>query len=130
MGRTNGLSQYAIDLAGEKVAVVDVVAAADGHVPKQVHWDGGSLPENYVLGLERGLRMGGKVVDERGRPIAGARVLPWFAVPDGDGEEVAAAVTDAQGAWHSDVLPPRSREASRHDRSTCWSAIPIMSQRA
>ena len=103
IGRTNGSGQYVVDLAEETFGNVEVVAAADGHVPKQIRWFGESLPETYVLGLERGLRMGGKVVDERGRPVAGARVLPSLEVRDF--EEVAAAVTDAQGLWHSDALP-------------------------
>ncbi len=47
--------------------------------------------------------MGGKVVDERGRPIAGARVLPSLEI--NDSEEVSAAVTDAQGVLRSDALP-------------------------
>ncbi len=108
IGRTNGSGQYAIDLAAETFGNVEVVAAADGYVPKQIRWDGGNLPETYVLGLERGLRMGGKVVDELGRPIAGARVLPSFEVRYG--EEVAAAVSDAQGGWHSDSLPASALE--------------------
>ena len=49
--------------------------------------------------------MGGKVVDEQGRPIAGARVFPLFTLTDGVGEEVASAVSDAQGEWRSDALP-------------------------
>ncbi len=103
IGQTNGLGQFAVDLAEETFGNVEVVAAADGHVPKQIRWFGESLPETYILGLERGLRMGGKVVDEQGHPIAGVRVLPWIEVRDG--EEVAAAVTDAQGLWHSNALP-------------------------
>ena len=63
------------------------------------------------MGLERGLRMGGKVVDERGRPIEGARVLPEREVTHG--EEVAAAITDAQGVWHSDALPSSAIEGKK-----------------
>ncbi len=103
VGCTNKLGQYTIDLTGQTILSVDIVAAADGHVPKQIRWVGENLPDNFVLSLERGHRIGGKVVDEQGRPIAGARVLPGFEV--WGGEEVTAAVTDALGVWHLDVMP-------------------------
>jgi RNA polymerase sigma factor (sigma-70 family) len=111
MGRTNGAGQYAIDLGAATISTLQVVAAAAGHVPKAIRWHGDNLPEHPVMGLERGLRMGGKVVDERGRPIEGARVLPGYEVTDGD--EVAAAITDAQGVWHSDALPPSAIEGKQ-----------------
>ncbi len=111
IGRTNGAGQYAIDLPGEAISTVHVVTAAEGHIPKEIRWEGDSLPEHPVLGLERGLRMGGKVADERGRPIEGARVLREFEVTDG--EEVAAAITDARGVWHSYALPPSAIEGKK-----------------
>ena len=88
-----------------------VVAAADGHVPKQIRWVGENLPETYVLGLERGLRMGGKVVDEQGRPIAGARRAPLVEVPRrGRG---CGRRHRRPGSWHSDALPSSGTEASQ-----------------
>ena len=51
------------------------------------------------------------MVDERGRPIEGARVLPGFAVTEG--EEVAAALTDARGLWQSDALPASALEGKQ-----------------
>ena len=98
-GRTDAAGRYSIDLAGGWIASVTVVVAAEGHVPKKLRWNGENLAVNQVVGLERGVRIGGRVTNEQGRPIEGARVMPWAFLENG--EEVAAAVTDAKGRWQS-----------------------------
>ena len=102
VGRTDAAGHYTITLAGDSITQLTVVVASGGHVPKELHWGTEDVPENPVVGLERGVRIGGKVVDEQGEPIAGVRVLPRKYVKTG--EDVAAAVTDAQGRWESDAL--------------------------
>ena len=53
----------------------------DGYVPKYVSWSqnqGDTLSEvplEYTTQLERGTRIGGRVVNEQGEPVAGAKVI-------------------------------------------------------
>jgi thiol-disulfide isomerase/thioredoxin len=93
-------------------------------VPMFANWEqnelasGKALPAEYTFRLESAVTAGGRVVDEQGKPIAGARVQvmitnsPRPARGDGrasfdtwlaTGED--AAKTDAQGRWHIDNVP-------------------------
>jgi protocatechuate 3,4-dioxygenase beta subunit len=101
LGRTGDAGRYPVELGDGPISSVTVVVAAEGHVPKQLRWEGDNLPANPVAGLERGVQIGGRVVDEQGRPIEGARVLPRKYVTTG---AEAAAVTDAAGRWQSHSL--------------------------
>ena len=92
-----------------------MVVAHPGFAPIELRWDGeGPIPDSYTLAMDRGVPIGGTVRDDRGRPIAGARVhLQVGATPPRGGRErypdpgadVAAAVTDDQGQWRSEALP-------------------------
>ncbi len=87
------------------------------------HWEqnelssGVKLPEKYFVQLERVVSAGGRIVDEEGKPIAGAKVRAilnetrpvngdqrtsydiWLATED------ATAVTGADGRWRIDNMP-------------------------
>lgn len=76
LGRTDGEGRYPIVLAGDSITRLTVVVAAGGHVPKEFQWGVEAIPDSPAVVLERGVRIGGKVNDDQGRPIAGARVLP------------------------------------------------------
>jgi RNA polymerase sigma factor (sigma-70 family) len=102
VGRTDGEGHYSVELGDRPIISVTVVAAAEGYVPKELRWGVDNIPVNPVIGLERGVQIGGRVVDEQGRPIAGARVLPRMYVPTG--EDPLAGLTDAQGRWQSHAL--------------------------
>jgi Carboxypeptidase regulatory-like domain len=80
--------------------------------------NGTEFPSIYTFRLEPGVPAGGRVVDEQGKPIAGARVQVVLAnrpkPDDGDGRlryndflalENEAATTDAQGRWRIDNVP-------------------------
>lgn len=93
-------------------------------VPMYTHWDeeefagGKTIPDEYTVRLERGVSAGGRIVDDNGRPIAGAKVQvkieksvrptrseaqssfgSWLA----EGDD--AAITDAEGHWHIENVP-------------------------
>lgn len=87
-----------------------------GYVPVELRWTigpGRPLPSSYTLRLDRGTTIGGRVVDEEGRPIEGAEVLVW--VPREDRRDRlpvvvdlfnAPVTTDADGRWRCDLVPP------------------------
>ena len=102
VGRTDAAGPLHHHARGRLDHAVDGRCGGGRARPKELRWGTEDVPENPVVGLERGVRIGGKVVDEQGKPIAGVRVLPRKYVKTG--EEVAAAVTDAQGRWESDAL--------------------------
>ena len=102
VGHTDGTGHYSIELGEGPIASFTVVAAAEGYVPKELRFGAENIPANPVMGLERGVQIGGRVVDEQGRPIQAARVMPSTFLTAGD--EVAAALTDAQGRWQSHAL--------------------------
>ena len=113
IGRTDAAGQYAIDLAGETVST----RARCGRRARA------TCPERDPLGRRQSSR--------EPRPGVGTRAAEWAerwstsgAVPSKeracsrncevtDGEEVAAAITDAQGVWHSDALPPSAIEGKK-----------------
>ncbi len=88
------------------------------------HWgrnelvNGEGVPKEYTMRLESGTTAGGRIVDEQGKPIAGASVqvrLEGNLKPaNGDGHtsyhtslatETDAATTDAEGRWSIDNVP-------------------------
>jgi RNA polymerase sigma factor (sigma-70 family) len=93
-------------------------------VPMFANWEqnelasGKPLPAEYTFRLESAVSAGGRLVDEQGQPIAGARVQVMTSGNSrsirGDGRArydtwlatgTDAATTDAQGRWHIDNVP-------------------------
>jgi RNA polymerase sigma factor (sigma-70 family) len=83
--------------------------------------NGAKIPAEYTLRMEPAVTVGGRIVDEQGKPIAGARVevqlenRPKLANSDGRLHYVAwfsrganAATTDADGRWRLDNVPGHS----------------------
>jgi RNA polymerase sigma factor (sigma-70 family) len=83
---------------------------------------GTKLPAEYTFRLEPGVTAGGRIVDDQGKPIAGAKVQvqlagkPKPAHGDGrtnyttwlaDGSD--SATTDAEGRWRIDNVPDNPR---------------------
>jgi protocatechuate 3,4-dioxygenase beta subunit/thiol-disulfide isomerase/thioredoxin len=126
---------YTTDAAG--VAVVELPktyyilrlwAAKKPFVAMFAGWEqnelasGRGVPAEYRMRLESAATAGGRVVDEQGKPITGAKVevrLAGDATPvHGDGRvryegSLAygsdAATTDAEGRWHIDNVPNSPR---------------------
>jgi RNA polymerase sigma factor (sigma-70 family) len=93
-----------------------------------VHWEenelkaGKRIPDEYTIQLERGTAAGGRIVDENGKPIAGARVQvrlengvrpaqgdPQTGYDPGLAEGDDAAITGAEGRWHIDNVPRNAK---------------------
>jgi len=120
-GTTDDEGRFPIALSGDATYFLQIVAAHPGFVPIEVRWSGAKIPGAYTLALPRGVGMGGVVRDEKGRPIAGARVFasPSENGPGGPeryatlGQEIAGVLTDAQGRWRSDSLPATAGPGTR-----------------
>jgi RNA polymerase sigma factor (sigma-70 family) len=83
---------------------------------------GAKLPAEYVFRMEPAVTAGGRIVDEQGKPIAGAKVEVQIAndtkPTHGDGracyntwlaERSDPATTDAEGRWRIDNVPDHPR---------------------
>ncbi len=133
-GNTDDEGRFPIKLSGETTYFLLVVVAHPGFVPIELRWGGSSVPEAYTLALPRGTTIGGIIRDEQGRPIAGARVLPRLVGPGPGrpasyasmGDEIAGALTDAEGRWRSDALPatagPDNQVSLEVSHSDCFAA--------
>ena len=79
-------------------------------------WREGTLPEEAVIGLERGARVGGIVADAAGTPLAGAQITLILAWPDTDGQPtkvaIAAEPAGLDGGWSCDRLPAKFDQVS------------------
>jgi hypothetical protein len=67
------------------------------------------IPAEYIAKLEPGWSVGGTIVDDQGKPIAGARILPPVDLPF-DQEATKRCLdkrprSDAAGKWHFDCVP-------------------------
>lgn len=116
---TNELASVPVVVPGGKVERVSIWASKDGYVPISVTWNGLGgpldLPVEYTLKLERGTTIGGIIRDEDDRAVEGATV--YLLVPGTDvlGQPRPriwehAVKTDAEGRWHSDIMPSKLDE--------------------
>ncbi len=90
---------------------------ANHHVPRLINWgwDGSVPPRSYTMRMNKGITIGGRVKNEEGKPIAGAKVIvrgPSYEQSsigsEGYGYQstVNWAKTDASGEWSFDQVPP------------------------
>lgn len=108
----------------ETFTILRLWARKKSFVPLFANWEqaelakGRGLPEEFAFRLERGVSVGGRVVDEDGKPIAGARVEVVLATDtrparlDGRisydrwlAEETEFVRTDADGRWRINSVP-------------------------
>lgn len=97
-----------------------LVAKANGHAPSEpVSFEGGA--EGVVLRLREACRVEGRVLDERGRPVAGARVGVASLFP------LRPVSSDAHGNFVLDDLPPGPAQltASDPERSGTYASASI-----
>jgi hypothetical protein len=114
-----GNGKYVITLPDQFSSLVATVHAP-GRVPMRVTFDNsilrGDLPPVWPVPMDVGVAVGGRVVDEAGKPVAGAEVrleTPRNGVatsdqpgPTLDGE---VALTTADGTWQLDHVPPMNQ---------------------
>jgi RNA polymerase sigma factor (sigma-70 family) len=101
-----------IDMPQPPYRALNLFVAADGHVPKVTSFGFRQpMPPEYTMKLDRGVTIGGTVVDPAGQSVAGARVE--F---DGPGNNMYQAeniqfgpdtvvFTDAKGQWNCNMIP-------------------------
>lgn len=78
------------------------------------------VPQQYTMPIERGMKVGGIVVDENGTPIASATVAIWARLAQENSRDGrphpevydVSVKTDANGKWSSDVIPPESKSVA------------------
>ena len=121
-----GMALLSVDraAAGDWSARIEVFQ--DGYVPKFVRWSdaqgdsAADIPAEYATKLTRAVEIGGKVVNEAGEPVPGARVVfnarqlnGQTLVPEDSvdrecltlGDHYHVEVTDRQGRWHCNHVP-------------------------
>ena len=109
---TDAEGRLGVDLPQAPYRALNLFVTADGHMPKVTSWGFmRAMPAEYTMKLERGLTVGGVVVDEAGQPIAGAKLE--FNGPGNDmslSENIqfgpdATAATDLNGRWSCNMIP-------------------------
>jgi len=119
--RTDAEGNCAVRLPDLDLGRMDVGALMDGYVQKCVTWmpvDGDPIPSEYVMTLERGVGIGGRVLDELGNPVPQAEICVQFAEAGvvnpreppreqlGFVDDLVVTKTDEMGRWLCTVLPP------------------------
>ena len=96
----------------------EVVASAAGYAPSRQFTQVATAPVELTLALVAGAAVSGRVVDDKGQPVAGARVIysgasDWSVQAD---ERLDGTVTAADGRFAFAALPAGSfRFVARHE---------------
>jgi len=118
---TDGHGRAGVDVPQPPYWALNMFVTADGHVPKVTTFGfRRAMPSEYSMKLERGVSIGGVVLDESGRPISNAKV--GFNGPGNDSslaENIqfgpdTEVVTDANGQWSCNMIPRSYEEISVH----------------
>jgi len=117
--RTDENGRARIALPAEDPKVFYIRAVKKGYVGVWRWWRGRypaePIPTRYTMGFEPGIEIGGTVTDQQGRGIPGVRVHTWAGGRPGDSSRDQAftaehiVLTDAQGRWTRDSMPPDMR---------------------
>ena len=104
--KTGADGRFRLDNLFEGSMGKDVLVRAKGHAPKRVKVEPGprEKPAEVAIDMEPGHRIRGRVVDDRGRPVAGATVD--FAHGSNAFSDGGRMDTDAEGRFAFDALPP------------------------
>ena len=114
--KTNDAGQCLLPLDEARPRYVTVRVSKEGYVPKLIGWNTDNpefqLPKDFTLKLDKARTIGGQVVDETGKPIAGAEGLIIIrASSSGRSQEIhndiweRKVITDADGKWVFDQAP-------------------------
>src|SRR4051812_3076695 len=133
-GETDAAGRCIVPGFTEQTTPARVSAKADGMVPLAIYWNkpkpgaaGAAAsqpawPPKFVFVMEKGKKISGLVVDEAGKPIAGATVVVSVGKTYAGSEQDVSIgwkklTTDAQGAWSLDGVPadPRVIKIAAYD---------------
>ena len=91
-----------------------ILGFKSGFLPIRVHWgfseEADPIPKEYALILDPAVRIGGTVLDEEGKPVAGACIFPSIHSRRSRKESIATvrgffAESNQFGKWHCELLP-------------------------
>lgn len=112
--KTDDYGQCSLTVPGGRANWFSINVTKPGYVSMGVQWRnlkaGQKLPEQLNFAMEPGTSVGGKVVDETGKPVSGATVhLESFSGQAEDGKVIAHLradpKTDSQGMWSTNTAP-------------------------
>lgn len=98
-----------VSIPRETVERVEITTRLEGFADRRLAWrpeNGEEIPGEYTLKVERAVRIGGRIVDDQGQPVTGAKVTLAYQM-----DAVAALAreshdygsvgveTDSNGAW-------------------------------
>ncbi len=116
---TDARGQAALDMPQPPYRALNFFVTADGHVPLVISWGfRRPMPAAYTMRLNRGVTIGGKVVDDAGRPIVGAQIKIQDPGNDSSLAENIQFVSDATvttgagGQWSCNMIPAKWDEVS------------------
>lgn len=111
---TNSEGILEVEIPKTKLSRLAASIQAKGYRLFWASWDLGNkserLPAKYTAHLDKGISYGGVVVDEEGKPVAGARVRPSleYKKREGDLSQLGSGMsvtTDGAGRWEIHVVP-------------------------
>ena len=115
--RADAHGKAVVPLPEEEITFLEVSATTTGFVSQSLRWrkqgDALQLPERYTVNLSPGSPIFGKVVDEEGRPVAGAELRLRVSGRRQQGNDIfrdginrdCKVTTDAAGMWRADDFP-------------------------
>lgn len=125
------------------VRLLRIWVTKDKYVPIFTHWEeeelavGEQIPDSFPIVLPTGHRIGGTIVDENGKPIAGVSVNVAVSVPDPERSGISRwlvrdddeIVTGDDGRWSIKMLQPNQKmvrilSSKLNLLMPKWSAIP------
>jgi thiol-disulfide isomerase/thioredoxin len=110
--QTDAQGHVAIPIPGKKSLQFTVRAA--GHAATSVSWRGtgkDAVPADYILAMQASARIGGKILDDAGQPVAGAHIVMWSSRGSNAHESILIdtdnLVSAADGSWSYDDAPAK-----------------------
>ena len=97
-----------ISVPRKAVGTVRVTASKQNFAPMTMWWEADRLPAKFDLSLPEAQTIGGRVIDEAGRPVKGARVtlnLPQRLAGPRVALDEFALESEADGRWRCGFVP-------------------------
>ena len=111
--KTDSQGDAAIEIANfSELGDLSICARPAGYVPQYLDWHPSeaplSVPKQITLRFRKGMAIGGRIEDESGKPVAGAKVeirMPATSGSDHFYFNLATVKSDSQGRWQCDGAP-------------------------